>query len=396
MSQPRTVYLHVGGHKTGTTFLQNVLWHNRADLKRDGLLYPGGRRADHVWANLDLRGATFKGHRAPQVRGAWQRLVDELRQWDGPGIIDQEMFSLANERQIARALHDLSFAQVHIVFTARDMARQLPAAWQEWIKNRDTIAFADYLEAVRRESPQAQRLRSLHDVPAILAKWSAQLPGARVHLITVPPPGADTNILWERFASVLHLDPNRYRTDIPEANTSLGAAEAAVIRRLNALTTDLPQGQYDKKIKFYLAPELSSRRGTKIELPEDAFHWAVAQGEAMVAALSATSYHVVGDLAELIPSVRPTGADPDQVPATEQADAAIAGMAVLARKPEGPAITEDELRQLRARLHEAERRLQAHANLPPGERVKRTVVELTGQVRWLQPMYRGYRKLRRR
>jgi hypothetical protein len=276
------------------------------------------------------------------------------------------------------------------------MARQLPAAWQEWIKNRETITFAEYLEAVRRESPQAQRLRSLHDVPAILAKWSEHLAGARVHLITVPAPGADPNILWDRFASVLQLDPARYRTDVPGANTSLGAAEATVIRRLNALTTDLPQGQYDKKIKFYLAPELSSRRGTKIELPEDAFRWAVEQGEAMVTALAATSYHVVGDLAELIPSVRPTGADPDQVSAAEQADAAIAGMAVLSRKPEGPAITEDELRQLRARLQEAERRLQAHANLPPGERIKRTVVELAGQLRWLQPVYRGYRKLRHR
>jgi hypothetical protein len=71
-------------------------------------------------------------------------------------------------------------------------------------------------------------------------------------------------------------------------------------------------------------------------------------------------------------------------------------MAVLSRKPEGPAITEDELRQLRARLQEAERRLQAHANLPPGERIKRTVVELAGQLRWLQPVYRGYRKLRHR
>jgi hypothetical protein len=396
--EPRAVYLHVGGHKTGTTFLQNVLWHNRAELKRDGFLYPGRRPADHVWANLDLRGASFKGHRAPQVNGAWERMVGELRDWDGSGIIDQELFSLAGPPHIARALKDLSFAEVHVVFTARDMARQLPAAWQEWVKNRDTLTYAEFLEAVRRESPQARRLRSLHDVPAILAKWSADLPHSQVHVITVPPPGADPGVLWQRFASVLRLDPARYRTDIPGTNTSLGAVEASVIRRLNELVPDVSQAQYDRRVKFHLAPQLSRRRGTKIELPEDAFAWAVEESNAVVAALTAAHYDVVGDLAELVPSVRPTGADPDRVPSEEEAEAAIAALAVLVRRPEktiSPA-TEDELRRLRARLQWAERRLQAHAALPPGERIKRTVVELSGQVGWLGTVHRAYRKLRRR
>jgi hypothetical protein len=394
----RVVYLHVGGHKTGTTFLQHVLWHNREALRRNGFLYPGNRQASHIWACHDLRRSGFKSYRAPQVEGAWSRLVDEIRAFDGPAVIDQEMFSLANERQIRRALDDLSFADVRIVFTARDMARQLPAAWQEWIKNRDTITYADFLAAVRQDSDQSRRLRALHDVPAILAKWSANLPADSVTVVTVPPRGADPDILWQRFTQVLGLDPARYRTDIPGSNTSLGAAEATVIRRLNTALPDVPQPRYDRAVKFGLAPELSARGGARIELPQDAFEWACEQAEAAVAALRAADYVVVGDLEELIPTARPTGVDPDAVPADQQADAAIAGLAAVVRMPDPPnqGASEAEVRRLRSRLDEAESRLQEHADLPAGERIRRCAIELAAQVGWLNRAYRLYRRLRRR
>lgn len=392
------MYLHVGGHKTGTTFLQNVLWRNRNELRSDGFLYPGAQRAAHVWACHDLRGAAFKGHRAPQVAGAWSRLIDEIREWDGPAIVDQEIFSMARPGHIARAMTDLSFAEVHIVFTARDLARQLPAAWQEWIKNRDTLSFAEFLAAVREDSPEAKRLRSLHDVPAILAKWSAGLPSSRVHLITVPPPGAAPGVLWQRFAHVLRLDPDRYSTDIPGTNTSLGAAGAAVVRRLNIVLPDVDWPRYDRLVKSRLSSELARRGGARIELPEDAFAWAVQESKSAVQALATAGYDVVGDLDELIPAVRPTGADPDHIPADQQADAAIAGIAVLVRAPEpaGHAELELELRRVRQRLDRAERKLAERDALEPRERIKRTVVELAGQVTWLAKLHRVYRRLRRR
>lgn len=39
--QHPVIYLHIGAPKTGTTYLQNVLWRNRERLRTDGLLYPG-------------------------------------------------------------------------------------------------------------------------------------------------------------------------------------------------------------------------------------------------------------------------------------------------------------------------------------------------------------------
>jgi hypothetical protein len=50
------VYLHVGEPKSGTTFLQQVMWGNRAVLAGQGVLLPGAHAQDHFRATQDLRG----------------------------------------------------------------------------------------------------------------------------------------------------------------------------------------------------------------------------------------------------------------------------------------------------------------------------------------------------
>ena len=66
------VFLHIGLPKTGTTFLQTTMWHNRAQLEAQGFLYPGAKRMDHYHASQDVR-----GQRTPPT-GAWEQLRSEL------------------------------------------------------------------------------------------------------------------------------------------------------------------------------------------------------------------------------------------------------------------------------------------------------------------------------
>ena len=39
---PQTVFLHIGLHKTGTTYLQNVFRANREQLRAQDVEFPGG------------------------------------------------------------------------------------------------------------------------------------------------------------------------------------------------------------------------------------------------------------------------------------------------------------------------------------------------------------------
>lgn len=329
-----TVVFHIGAPKTGTTYLQEILWQNRAALRRDDVLYPGDRSTAHFWASLDLRGASFRGHRDSGVPGAWRRLVDEVRAWKGTAVIDHESFSSATQRHIDQAVTDLAFADLHVVCTARDMARQLPAVWQERVKNGASLTFADFLATVQsrnRRGGPAGRFWRAQDVPAVLARWSRHVGAERVHVVTVPPPGSDQGELWRRFAGLLGVEPHRYDSDVTEPNTSMGATEAAVLRRLNAQIADSPVAWpvYRRVVKHHVAPLLASREGTPVALSADAYAWTVAWAERAVQKMTDAGYHVVGDLRELVPCAPPSGLDPDAAPPDEQAEAAVAGMAAL-------------------------------------------------------------------
>src|SRR3954452_7154638 len=50
-----TAVLHIGAPKTGTTFVQQVLWHNRARLAEKGVDYPFTGPREHFAATMDLR-----------------------------------------------------------------------------------------------------------------------------------------------------------------------------------------------------------------------------------------------------------------------------------------------------------------------------------------------------
>ena len=330
------IYFHIGAPKTGTTFLQRILWQNRVGLTEAGVLYPGETFGAHVQAAFDLRNAGFHGYRDPKVPGAWKAFVDSARAWEGTVVFSQELFSPATVVQIDQALLDISFAEVHLVYTARELTRQIPAAWQEDVKNRFTIEFDDFVTALRHPERDPQGLGRMfwrmQDANEVLKRWSRAIPPERVHVVTVPQTGGDPDLLWRRFAEVVGLDP--YAFDISEAfqNTSLGAAEATFLQRLNvALDDEVGWPLYNEMVKHHLAQEVLVRRGstTRIRLQADQAAWFADRGTEMVEGLRSSGYHVVGSLDDLMPADPALAGDPADPPAEEQLEVAIESIAAL-------------------------------------------------------------------
>lgn len=319
---PPVVYLHVGAPKTGTTHLQHTLHRNRSALREAGVLYPGTSPA-HYRAALDLIEAPWELHESPQVAGAWTRLVTELRRWNGPAVVSHESLAKAAPRHVERARRDLSFAEVHVVYTARDLARQLPAGWQERVKNGETMCYGDFLAAV--QAPPSGRGRGVslrsQDVVGVLRRWGRDVPPERVHVLTLPPPGSPRELLWHRFAGIIGVDATRLPASTDRPNESLGAVEAEALRRANQVIAelDVPRVRQVRVIKDVLVPQLSRRDGTPIALPEPAYEWALRSSHRVVEQIRQAGWSVVGDLDELVPGPRREGALPDELDCTELA-----------------------------------------------------------------------------
>lgn len=305
------VILHVGAPKTGTTYLQNVLWHNRTALAEDGVLYPLSRPFEHFAATMDLRRMRWDGRRDPEWDGAWERLATRARTWSGPtSIISNEILGGANASQIHRAIDSLRPAKVEVVFTARDIARQMPSGWQEHIKHRLGLTleqFVDDLIELGRDTPQpfGEMFWSLHHAVEVLARWEEAVPRENIHVVTVPQPGAPKNLLWNRFAQVLGIDGRGYDTSVTGANPSIGVAQAELLRRVNvALTDEVPPRHSDPLMRVLLGEDIlvrASENAPKPKLPAHRMTWAAEWSQQLVEGLRKAEYDVVGDLAELMP-----------------------------------------------------------------------------------------------
>jgi hypothetical protein len=334
------VFIHVGEPKTGTTFIQQVMWTNKEELLDAGLLLPGPRPMAHWRAAQDLRDV-------PQIpndpvgpnKGAWEKLARQVLRAPRVGVISHELLAAADPEHAERAVRSLAGAEVHLVLTVRDFATLLPAEWQETVKHRNTRQWEDWLaDVIDVESIDPDRRQHwfwrVHDTVAVLRTWSALVPAERVHVITTPPRGSAPDLLWERFAGVVGIAANTADTARARSNASLGLAEVELLRRLNeAIPQELPGWFYMRNVKDALAHgALAARPSTlgRLELPPEREKWVREHAEAVVAELGASGYDIVGDPAELLPpplsskAARPSDARPD-----EMLDSAVVAISAL-------------------------------------------------------------------
>lgn len=297
----RRVFLHIGLPKTGTTYLQSILW-GQCDLLRErGLLLPGSRR-EHLWASGDVRGERRLDRRHADAPGSWGRLVDEIAGWSGDALVTHEFFCGASADQVGAALARLADAgpdEVHVVVTAREMVSLVTARWQEWVKNGATGEIDSY--PTREDADPADEWGwGTLDLGDVLARWSAHVPPERIHVLCPPAPGEPETVLWERFASVLGLDPSGVDTGSARQNRSLGLVAVEVMRRVNAHVSVSSPAERGTWLRGYLA------QGVLADLDQERFWPGAARvdqlrerGDAALAALRGGGYDVVGDLAVL-------------------------------------------------------------------------------------------------
>lgn len=329
----RRVLLHVGSPKTGTSFVQDILFTHRDALRERGILYPADRHDAHFLAALDLMELPWGGLER-EASGAWNRLAAEVRDWPGTAIISHEIFGAASRLQVAHALESLAGAEIHIVLSARDLVRQIPAEWQENVKHRRTKEYRQFLDDLRdetRSSEVAQWFWGVQEVPDVLDRWAETIPREHVHLVTVPPPGSPPTLLWERFAGLFGIDPAEF-TPTQRANASLGVPESEMIRRLNErLNNVLPNHHYRRFVREILVHKhLSARSGSpRLSLPVDVYRWASDLARSWVSELALRGYDVVGDLDDLVPRPGPPFVDPDTCDEREVADAALDALTIM-------------------------------------------------------------------
>jgi hypothetical protein len=308
------VFLHIGLPKTGTTYLQQVVWSNRERLRRAGVFLPGFGHREHLWAALDLQERPRLARRHPDAPGAWQRLVEEASAQPADVLITHEFLCGASAEQAARAIAGFPDAEVHLVVTARDTAGVVSAGWQESVKNGGTVD----LDAVMAGAPAGGPEFSMRtwDLAGVLERWTPDLPADRVHVLVMPGAGEARDLHWRHFAEVLGLDPDAYAAPEDAVNPALGIVQIETLRLVNRHLPRYSAQERGVWIRGYLAEDLLARQPRERGgMPEHHRARFAELDRAAAELIAARGFHVLGDLSALAgaDAVRGAGREPDTV-----------------------------------------------------------------------------------
>ncbi|GAB3785587.1 hypothetical protein [Nocardioides ungokensis] len=324
--------------KSGTTSIQALLFDQRQALADRGVLALGSRWTDQVQGVRELIAS-------PEAPGrSWLRLVEQAQGWPGSSVISMEFLGPFIPRRVKAAVASFGDLPVHVVITARDLNRSVPSLWQEAVQNGRAWSWADYRADAKDARPwqtpspvmpsgPGRTFWRQQDAHRIVSRWADVVGPSRVTVVTLPPPGAPSRTLTERFGQAVGFVTDDLVVPEPK-NTTLGAASVQLLQRLNTRLAERGLGGTDARSlrKGVLAKRvLSSRRGEEQRIGLEVQPWLAETSAQMVERLRGTGVNLVGDWADLAP-VPVAGVDPAETPGAELVAAARCGFEGLYKR----------------------------------------------------------------
>jgi len=228
----KTVYIHVGPHKTGTTTIQHGLALNEKSLSRQRVLvaktgrpYPGNAGNHNL--SWELRIPNSRVYK-PEY-GTWKDLQNEIRENRRVKkiFLTSEDFCLLDEGAI-RTIHEyLSDYEVKVIIYLRRQDDAHQSLWVEFAKNRANLpivgSFIEWLEEYN------YAIRN-YDYLEIVSKWEAVFSPDNIILRVFDPVKFQPS-LFHDFLSLCDIELNHVITP-KHTNISPGVKTIEAIRLL--------------------------------------------------------------------------------------------------------------------------------------------------------------------
>ncbi|WP_062317167.1 hypothetical protein [Demequina maris] len=308
--------LHIGMHKSATTAIQVAAAAARERLAASGVVYPG-EGSHHSDETAYLWTAKRAVADSPAAERRWSAFVADVAATGSRAFISAEHLAAAKPDRIRRIADDLG-DDVRVVLTVRNFVSMLPSIWQQYIKERRTVAYEAWLEDVFGPEPGSRTTPNFwprHDLGELVERWAAVLGPERITVVVLDR--AHPERVYRAFETVLDvpegtLQPQRINAF--QANRGLSLEEVELLRRVNLRLSheDWPAPLYRPAVRGGLVGGLQ-RLHTPDEaegvlaLPDRWLDTAVAVAEKGVAEALAAGVEVIGDLQEYARRPAPRG-----------------------------------------------------------------------------------------
>jgi hypothetical protein len=243
------IVIHVGSHKTGTTYLQQGFVALREPLRAAGIDYPAEWQ-DHLHGHHSLVRMLASGDAATPARLA--ALADQAGR-EGRGILfSSENFEDLDDASVARLASALQGHAVEIVFFARRWAGLLPSAWQEQVKQGGSETYPQFLLTHLAQPSDSRLLNPMR----VLGRYADAFGRNAIRLVAydrVIDGGEDLLAFFlQTLLGVPIVPPTRGK----RVNGALPAVDIEIIRLLNAMARrwqgSVPGGVWPMKLFYEL------------------------------------------------------------------------------------------------------------------------------------------------
>lgn len=281
----------------------------------------GGAPGGFSWVNQP---------RTERLTVAWNRMLREVKSWDGPVLLSAEALSTLRSRDAEKIVEALD-APIQVVITARTLEKIIPSSWQQHVRNGRGEGYERYLRRIEDEFAAGEGQAGTAEgyegdlmrgfwraylISGLTRRWQ-NLTGSGVNVVTVPTSGPP-DVLWQRFAQacglgeILPKQPPKLTQ--AQANIGITAPEAHALASVNRamLTTGMPD-LARRRLRFIIVREgFHSRddRGPGLAVPEANRDLVKRWSSFDVAELAQTEAKVFGDVSELQSSFVRAPGDP--------------------------------------------------------------------------------------
>jgi hypothetical protein len=225
-----TALLHVGPHKTGSTYLQACFRHHRAALRARGVVVPAAwELAPGVASHARLAEAVREGGDLAQ---AAEILADAFADGGDTLLVSAERISGLDGAALRRLRGLLGGCAVTVVFYVRRWSDLLPSAWQELVKRGETRSFPEFLAANIRNPERSLYFNLDMKLQALVEVFGQE----NVRLVCYSVLRDASADLFDHFAQHFLGWPDA--PTLPGAvdmNVSRTAEEIELVRRLNMI-----------------------------------------------------------------------------------------------------------------------------------------------------------------
>ena len=250
------VIVHLGMHKTGSTFLQHHLIHHRDALLKAGILVPGNQFQGNEFDTI--REGAFSGHseliaglRDPQKADTWENLRRQVIHNDAHTVMiscENMLFPINQDRGelLSKLLEQLGmFRSIRIVAYVRRPDTYVEALYKEIVANARRMGSRSIQEFM------VDHADMLTNLPALFTPFETAT-GQAVTLLDFDG-AAKGNTLWTQFCKTCDL-PDDLETIALPRYPSVGRNGTQAARVVNTLIAEPNQRKWVLRDLFLALP----------------------------------------------------------------------------------------------------------------------------------------------